>query len=155
MFADHWLLDVFSVDEATRQQPTRLWLTVLLDAYSRCVLGMALLPEAPSIMSIQQALHHAIWPKTAPQMLGLTAEWLCYGIPQQLYLNNAWAHHSHSLEQLARYISQEGEYNSVDLVFRAPYKGRYGALIERFFGNLSGQVKELLPRGFAPQTPTL
>jgi len=47
VFADHWLLDVFIVDEATRQQPIRLWLTVLLDAYSRCVLGMALLHEIP------------------------------------------------------------------------------------------------------------
>ena len=32
VFADHWLLDVFVVDEATRSQPVRLWLTVLLYA---------------------------------------------------------------------------------------------------------------------------
>lgn len=145
VFADHWLLDVFTLDEATRSQPIRLWLTVLLDAYSRSVLGMALLPESPCIESIQQALRHAIWPKTSHQDLGLEGEWICYGIPQQLSLDNAWAHHSHSLENLARVISQGGEYNSIDLVFRPPYKGRYGALIERFFGNLSNRVQEHLP----------
>ena len=145
VFADHWLLDVFTLDEETRSRPVRLWLTVLLDAYSRCVLGMALLPETPCIESIQQALHHAIWPKTSHQDLGLQGDWICYGIPQQLSLDNAWAHHSHSLENLARVISQGGEYNSIDLVFRPPYKGRYGALVERFFGNLSNRVKELLP----------
>lgn len=145
VFADHWLVDVFTVDEATRSCLDRLWLTLLLDAYSRSVLGMALLYETPCIESIQIALRHAIWPKVSHQELGLKGEWVCYGIPQQLSLDNAWAHHSHSLEQLSRAISQDGKYNSIDLVFRPPYRGRYGALIERLFGNFSGQMKELLP----------
>lgn len=149
VFGDHWLIDVFSVDEATRQRLNRLWLTLLIDAYSRSVLGMALLYETPSIISIQSALRHAIWPKLSPQALGLKEEWVCYGIPQQLFLDNAWAHHSHSLENLARTISQGGQYNSIDLVFRPPYRGRYGALIERLLGNFSGQFKELLLSGIA------
>lgn len=153
VFADHWLLDVFIVDEATRQHPVRLWLTVLLDAYSRCVLGMALLHETPCIESIQQALQHAIWPKTSHQQYGLEETWVCYGIPQQLSLDNAWAHHSHSLENLARLLSQNGEYNSMDLLFRPPYKGRYGALVERFFGNLSQQVKQHLPGAIQSSLP--
>lgn len=145
VFADHWLLDIFTVDEITRSQRHRLWLTLLIDAYSRSVLGLALLYEPPSIMSIQRALHHAIWPKTSHTTLGIEATWACFGIPQQLSLDNAWAHHSHSLEQLARAISQHGQYNSIDLMFRPPYRGRYGALIERLFGNLSAQIKEHLP----------
>lgn len=153
VFADHWLLDVFIVDEATRQYPVRLWLTVLLDAYSRCVLGMALLDETPCIESIQQALQHAIWPKTSHQQFNLGKAWICYGIPQQLSLDNAWAHHSHSLENLARLLSQNGEYNSIDLLFRPPYKGRYGALVERFFGNLSQRVKEHLPGAIQSSLP--
>lgn len=153
VFADHWLLDVFVVDAATRSHPVRLWLTILLDAYSRCVLGMTLLYEAPCIESIQQALQHAIWPKTTHQALGLTQPWPCYGIPQQLSLDNAWAHHSHSLENLARVLSQGGEYPGMDLLFRPPYKGRYGALVERFFGNLSGKVKEHLPGAISSSLP--
>jgi hypothetical protein len=153
VFADHWLVDVFTVDEATRSKINRLWLTLLLDAYSRSVLGLALLYEPPGIESIQSALQHAIWPKGSHQKLGLKEEWVCYGIPQQLYLDNAWAHHAHSLEQLARAISQGGQYNSIDLVFRPPYRGRYGALIERLFGNLSGQMKELLPGAILSSAP--
>lgn len=151
--ADHWLVDVFIVDEATRSRLDRLWLTLLLDAYSRSVLGLALLYEAPGIDSIQIALRHAIWPKVSHQALGFKEEWVCYGIPQQLYLDNAWGHHSHSLEQLARAISQNGHYNSIDLVFRPPYCGRYGALIERLFGNFSGQMKELLPGAILSSRP--
>jgi hypothetical protein len=153
VFADHWLLDVFTVDEATRRECNRLWLTALIDAYSRCVLGIALLYEAPGILSIQQALQHAIWPKTSHRGLDVAGEWVCFGIPQQLSLDNAWAHHSHSLEDLARHISQGGRYSSIDLVFRPPYLGRYGALIERFFGNLSAQVKEHLPGAIQSSQP--
>jgi hypothetical protein len=153
VFADHWLLDAWIVDEETRQKPSRLWLTLLIDAYSRSILGMALLYEDPCIESIQQALKHAIWEKTSHLDLGLKQEWASYGIPLQLFLDNAWAHHSHSLENLARVLSRNGTYNSIDLVFRPPYKGRYGAIIERLFKNFSGQVKELVKGAIQSSDP--
>ena len=137
VFADHYLLDVFIVDEATRSIISRLWLTVLIDAYSRCIVGMALLEEDPCIESIQSALLHAIWQKSSHTNMGIEGEWACYGIPQQLFLDNAWAHHSHSLENLARAIGQNGKFDTIDLVFRPPYKARYGGLIETYFEWLS------------------
>ena len=153
VFADHWLVDAWIVDEETRTKPSRLWLTLLIDAYSRSILGMALLYEDPCIESIQQALKHAIWEKTSHKALGLAQEWACSGIPLQLFLDNAWAHHSHSLENLARVLSRNGTYNSIDLVFRPPYKGRYGAIIERLFKNFSGQVKELVKGAIVSNDP--
>ncbi len=150
VFADHWLLDVFTVDEPTRQQRERLWLTLLLDAYSRSVLGFVVLAEPPSIWSIQSALAHAIWTKPDATT---TYPWSCFGIPQQLFLDNAWAHHSHSLEDLARGLSQNGRFPTMDLVFRPPYKGRYGALIERYFGNLSQRVKSELAGAIQNSNP--
>ena len=153
VFADHWLLDAWIVDEETRKKPSRLWLTLLIDAYSRSILGMALLYEDPCIESIQQALRHAIWEKTSHHELGIEQEWACYGIPQQLFLDNAWAHHSHSLENLARVISRNGMYNPIDLVFRPPYRGRYGAIIERLFKNFSGQIKELVTGAIQSSDP--
>jgi putative transposase len=50
--ADHTELDLWVVDE--RGQPTRPWLTVVLDDYSRAVAGNAVSLYAPS--SIQPAL---------------------------------------------------------------------------------------------------
>ncbi|HEX8598654.1 MAG TPA: transposase [Chloroflexia bacterium] len=75
-----------------------------------------------------------------------------YGIPSQLFLDNAWAHHSHSLKQLAVDISDKGNYNNIELRWRPPYRARYGALIERFFGNLSGQIKTFLSHAGAIQS---
>jgi transposase InsO family protein len=153
VFADHHHLKVFVVDEETRSEPRRLWLTVLIDAYSRSVLGFVLLYEDPCIESIQQALQHAIWPKSGLKEFGIEGEWPCQGIPLQLSLDNAWCHHSHSLEDLAREISMDGRFNSIDLVFRKPYKARYGALIERFFGTLSARVQERLEGAFKSSHP--
>lgn len=153
VFADHYLLDVFTVDKATRSKLSRLWLTVLIDAYTRCILGAVLLYEEPCIYSIQSALLHAIWPKSSHKHYGIDQEWACLGIPQQLYLDNALAHHSHSLENLARQIGFQGRYQTIDLVFRPPYMARYGALIESLFGHLSGRIKQDLPGAIQSSAP--
>jgi hypothetical protein len=129
VFGDHYLLDVFTIDKTTRSNLDRLWLTVLIDAYTRCILGAVLLYEEPCIDSIQSALLHAIWPKSSHTRYGIDKAWACTGIPQQLSLDNALAHHSHSLENLARLIGFQGKYQTIDLVFRPPYMARYGALI--------------------------
>ncbi len=145
VFADHYQLDVLCVDDEFRETLGRLWLTVLIDAYSRAVLGFTLAYEPPNIESIQGALRHAIWPKTGLAEWGIEEAWACFGIPQRLFLDNAWAHQSYSLEELARALTQGGRYTVMELVFRPPYRARYGGLIERLFGNLSGQLRERLP----------
>jgi len=145
VFADHYRLDVLHVDDELRELLGRLWLTLLVDAYSRAILGLCLAYEDPSINSIQGALRHAIWPKADLTEFGIALPWMCYGIPQRLFLDNAWAHHSYSLEDLARALGGGGRYTHMELVFRPPYQARYGGLIERLFGNLSGQLRDLLP----------
>ena len=145
VFADYCLLKVFIVDHETRSELDRLWLTLLIDAYSRSVVGWTLTYEQPCIDAIQDALLNAITPKDSElTRLGIEGEWPCYGIPLQLSLDNAWSNHSHSLESLAGLISMGGEYSSIDLVFRKPYKARQGALIERFFRGLAAVIKERL-----------
>jgi hypothetical protein len=145
VFADHYKLDVLNVDDEFREALGRLWLTLLVDAYSRAALGLFLAYEDPNIESIQGALRHTIWSKTDLAQFAIDLPWACYGIPQRLVLDNAWAHHSQSLEDLARALACGGRYTSLELVFRPPYQARYGGLIERLFGNLSGQLRDLLP----------
>lgn len=151
--ADHWLIDVFTVDEETRSKIRRLWLTVLIDVFTRCLIGFALLHEPPCIESIQTALRHAIFPKTSHQELGLTAPWVCCGTPMRLSLDNAWCHHSHSLERLANGLRLGGEFNPMLLLWRPPYKGRYGNVIESLFGNFSKQMQEFLPGALRSSAP--
>lgn len=145
VFADHYKLDILHVDDEFRETLDRLWLTLLIDAYSRVVLGIYLAYEDPNIESIQGALRHAIWPKTALERFDITQPWACFGIPQRLSLDNAWAHHSYSLEEMTRALAGSGQYTTMELVFRPPYQARYGGLVERLFGNLAGQLRERLP----------
>lgn len=145
VFADHYRMDVLHVDDEFREALSRLWLTLLIDAHSRAVLGLLLAYEDPCIESIQGALRRAIWPQTDLDAFGIDLPWVCYGIPQRLFLDNAWAHHSYSLEDLARALAGGGRYTQMELVFRPPYQARYGGLVERLFGNLSGQIRERLP----------
>jgi transposase InsO family protein len=147
VFADHCLIDIFIVDDETRTTVFRVWVTLLIDCYSRSILGMAILNESPCIESIQSALANAIWDKTKfLRELGLEYPegngWEIFGIPVSLSLDNAWAHLSLSLENLCRNISCHGRFTGIELNFRPPYKGRYGAVIERYFGNLQAKIKE-------------
>ncbi|MBK8128949.1 MAG: DDE-type integrase/transposase/recombinase [bacterium] len=145
VFADHYKLDILHVDDEFRETLDRLWLTLLIDAYSRAVLGIYLAYEDPNVESIQGALRHAIWPKTGLKSFDITQTWACFGIPQRLSLDNAWAHHSYSLEELARALAGGGQYTTMELIFRPPYQARYGGLVERLFGNLAAQLRERLP----------
>ncbi len=144
-FADHYLLKLFVVDDATRSKAFRLWLTILLDVFSRAPLGLYLSPFGPSIESIQGVLRHAIFEKVSHTQLGIALDWPCIGIPLFVSLDNALAHHSHSLENLARVISRGGIYNNMDLVCRRAYMAHLGMIIERFLGNLNLQLQERFP----------
>ncbi len=157
IFADHCYLDIFVVDEESRKHVFRIWVTLLIDAFSRAIVGMALLLGNPSIESIQSALANAVWDKKGfLKDLGLEYPegkgWECYGIPISLSLDNAWAHHSLSLEALCRNISFGGRYNSIELDFRPPYNGHYGGLIERFLGNLQNKLKVSMQIGTIRRT---
>jgi hypothetical protein len=152
VFADHCYLDIIVVDDDSRKNTFRIWVTILIDAFTRAILGMAINSRAPSINSIQSALKNAVWDKKDfLGSLGLEYPegkgWETYGISLSLSLDNAWAHHSLSLEGLGRKISCGGRYNSIELNFRPPYRGRYGALIERYLGNIQLKVKTSLKLG--------
>ena len=155
VFADHCLLDVFIIDKDGRKEVFRCWLTLIIDVWSRCVLGFVLLDEYPSVESIQLALRNAIFLKDKLlNKAGIDPKlWQCFGIPLSLSLDNAWAHLSLSLENLARTISHSGTFDSIEIVLRPPYKGRYGAIIERYFGRLQSRLKKYFIGSYKKSTP--
>lgn len=152
VFADHYLLDLLSVDEATRGVRFRMWLTLFIDAYSRAIVGMSLHYEDPSIESIQTGIRNMMLPKTYIKALGIDLPWISHGLPLYLFLDNAWAHHSGSLESLAYQLSQVGgknKYDKMELVHRPPHMARYGAIIEALFGNVRRKIIEELAKAGA------
>ena len=73
---DHTPMDVIVVDEEHRQPIHRPSLTVVIDVYSRMVLGFAIYLEKPSAFTAGLAIAHALLPKEHWLAdVGVQADW--------------------------------------------------------------------------------
>ena len=131
--ADQTPLDILLLNaEGT---PEKLWLSVVIDDYSRAVAGYFLSFEAPSSLHTSLALRQAIWRKEDPR-------WIVCGIPDALYTDNGSDFTSHHLEQVGADLK-------IRLVFAIPGKARGRGRIERFFSTVNEMLLCEL-EGYAP-----
>jgi putative transposase len=134
---DHTVIDVIVVDERERQPIGRPYLTVAIDVYSRCIIGMVVTLEAPSAVSVGLCLAHAGTDKRPwLENLGIEAQWPMSGKPRQLHLDNASEFKS---EALRRGCEQHG----IQLAYRPPGRPHYGGIVERVIGTAMQQIHEL------------
>jgi putative transposase len=83
-------MDVIVVDEEHRQPIQRPSLTVVIDVYSRMVLGFAIYLEKPSAFTAGLAIAHAVLPKEHWLAdVGVQAEWPCWGKMRTIHCDNA------------------------------------------------------------------
>lgn len=117
---DHTVIDLIIIDDRERQPIGRPYLTVAIDVYSRCLLGMVVTLEAPSAVSVgfciaQMASDKRPW----LEGLGVDVAWPMSGKPRKLYLDNAAEFKS---EALRRGCEQHG----IKLSYRPPGRPHYG-----------------------------
>jgi len=124
--ADHTELDILILD--FNGSTIRPWLTVIMDDYSRVVVGYMVFIGSPSALNTSLALRQAIWRKQNP-------DWIVCGIPEKLYVDHGSDFTSIHLEQVAADLRFQLIYSTV-----ARPQGR--GKIERFFGTVN---TELLP----------
>ncbi|MBI5922998.1 MAG: transposase [Betaproteobacteria bacterium] len=87
---DHTPIQVCLVDEIDRQPIGDAWLTLVIDTYSRMVLGFFLTLDAPSTLSTGMALAHAFLPKEEYlRRQRVTGEWPSWGFPDIVIVDNA------------------------------------------------------------------
>ena len=132
---DHTRLDVRLADEyGVLDRP---WLTVVIDSYSRCVIGFYLGFDNPSSQIDALALRHAILPKSYGSEYQLRYEWPAYGKPYYFYTDGGKDFTSiHTTEQIA-----------VQIGFNCALRRRPsdGGIVERFFRTVNEQVLNTLP----------
>ena len=134
---DHTVVDVIVVDARHRLPIGRPYVTVGIDVFSRCIVGMVLTLEAPSALSVGLCLGHMVTDKRPwLERLGVEASWPMAGKPGQLYVDNASEFHS---EALRRGCEQHG----IALAYRPAGQPHYGGVVERVIGTLMGMVHEL------------
>ncbi len=132
---DHTRLDIRLLDEYLVLD--RPWLTIIIDSYSRCPMGLYLGFEAPSSNIDALALRHAILPKHYGSEYQLKNEWTSYGKPNYFYTDGGKDFRSiHITEQVA-----------VELEFSCALRRRPsdGGIVERFFRSLNDRVLRGLP----------
>ena len=124
---DHTPMDVIVVDEEHRQPIQRPTLTVVIDVYSRMVLGFAIYLEKPSAFTAGLAIAHAILPKE-PWLteVGIQADRPCWGKMSKIHCDNA-------KEFRGTVIGRACQDHNIAVDHRPPGEPHYGGHIERGF----------------------
>jgi putative transposase len=133
---DHTLVDEMILADNRLDVIGRPWLTVLIDVYTRVILGYYLSLHVPSALSVACALTHAVFPKTDYlARLGLgELEHPFYGPPKVLHMDNAAEFTS---PKFLRACYEVG----IKHTLRPIGKKHYGGHVERLIGTLmNGKV---------------
>lgn len=135
---DHTPMDVMArSDDPLCEYVGRPWLTVAIDVYTRCVLGIHIGFEPPSVLSVALCLTHAVLPKSPAAEFGVPLDWPMHGLPKMIMVDNGRDFVSEAFRRGCE------EYGIV-LAFRPVGSPHYGGTIERLIGTMVGQC-HLLP----------
>ena len=137
---DHTLLDLFVIDDRTGLPLGRPWLTVCVDDYSRCVLGVYVGFEPPSYLTVARCLRIALLPKNwVPEKYpSIKCQWPAHGVMRELVVDNGTEFHSLSLENAALMLGIEIHYAPRKVAW---FKGK----VERFIGTANRAVAHGTP----------
>lgn len=139
---DHTPLDFFLIDERTWLSLGRPTLTVVIDHFSRMLLGYYLSFGDPSAAAVIGALRHAILPKspTAEVIPGLKVEhgWLCYGSPDLLAVDNGLEFHGKDLENVAFDLG-------VQILYCPKHQPRFKGVVERYQKTINYTFSNQMP----------
>ena len=135
---DHTEIDIVVVDEENRKAlPTRPWLTLAIDVFSRMVTGFHISLSQPSRVSVGLCLLRSVFDKTAwLRDREITEEWPVAGLPESVHVDNA-------AEFKSRAFRRACENEGIAVIYRPPAQPRFGGHIERLIGTMMGAVHVL------------
>lgn len=99
---DHSPVDLFIIDKVTGLVLGRPWLTVAIDRFSRCIVGVYFSFHAPSAYSVMYCLRQAILPKQTllQRFPDIRHAWPCHGIPDLVACDNGMDLHADAVESV-------------------------------------------------------
>lgn len=127
---DHTPVDLIVVDEVDREPIGRPYLSLAIDIYTRCIVGMLLTLEAPSATSVGLCLAHVVTDKSAwLERHGLDVDmWPMHGKPKKIHVDNA--PEFKKSEAFKRGCEQHG----IERDFRPKGQPHFGGIVERVIG---------------------
>jgi len=139
---DHTPLDLFLIDEKSWLPLGRPTLTVVIDHFSRMLLGFHLSFDNPSTAAVMAALRHAILPKTpareALSNLKTEHSWVCYGRPDVMVVDNGLEFHGNDLESVAYDLG-------IRIQYCPKHQPRFKGVVERYLKTINYFFAHQLP----------
>ena len=142
---DHTQIDLIVVDEETQVELGRPWLTCCLDVKTRMILGYYLGFEKPSYFTVRECLYNAIMPKTSDldAKYGLENEWVAYGVPRVIVIDNGKEFHSGNFDDACLRLS-------IVIEESPAYTPHFKAFVERVFKTIAtGVLKKIAGATFS------
>ncbi|PZR82589.1 MAG: transposase [Stutzerimonas stutzeri] len=135
---DHTRADVILVDSLHREELARPWLTLLIDIWTRTILGFYVSLGDPSIFRCGRAVANALLPKgPLLRKLGMDVDYPMYGQFKRLHADHAAPHRAESFRRACLA-------NGIDPDVRPRGPAHFGGHIERLIGTMVGKMR-LLP----------
>lgn len=137
---DHTMLDLMVVDDETGMPLGRPWVTVCIDRFTRCALGIYIGFEPPSYLTVARCLKHAFLPKVDMRKMypEIQDEWVAHGVMSKLIVDNGLEFHSISLESACLSLG-------IDLQFTPRKTPWWKGVVERFIGTMNRGVAHGVP----------
>ncbi|MBQ0822672.1 transposase family protein [Microvirga sp. HBU67558] len=140
-YIDHTKLDGHLVyNRKTRLPLGRPWLTVVIDAFSRLIVGFFISFIPPSLHSVSLALKNAISPKAyvLKKFPQLARRWLAMGLPRYIVCDRALEFRGNSFELACAELG-------IEVVWCPRKRPEWKGIVERTIRTINTDFVELLP----------
>lgn len=159
VYMDTNSLDVFCMDSATMKW-MKAELTVALDLYDRCILGLAVTPVSTRSVDAAGVLYEVMRPKDVPTDWPLPATLPYHGVPEALIfptekLDSSLARSpgvvpetlivDHGKIYLSSHLMSACQQAGISIQLARPYQGSDKGPVERFFRTMSMELLNALP----------
>lgn len=137
---DHTLLDVLLVDEETGLIIGRPYITVVLDKFSRMIMGYVIHLAAPNTETVLRVIERSIRPKAGflKRFPGVKHEWRAHGLPSRVVPDNAAEFHA---DDLIAGFNELG----IEIMYPRSRGPEMKGSVERFFRTLNTGLIHNLP----------
>lgn len=137
---DHTLLDVLLVDEETGLIIGRPYITVVLDKFSRMIMGYVIHLAAPNTETVLRVIERSIRPKAEflKRFPEVKDEWRAHGLPSRVVPDNAAEFHA---DDLIAGFNELG----IEIMYPRSRGPEMKGSVERFFRTLNTGLIHNLP----------
>jgi putative transposase len=140
---DHTILNLILLDAELRVPLGRACLTLLIDCFSRCIIGFNLGFNEPGFYPVRNALLNAFKPKDyiRSKYPHIIHEWPCYGKPELIVVDNGAEFWGKALEQSCKDLNINVQYNPVRTPWLKPdIEGSFGIINKKLLNDIPGKT---------------